>query len=77
MNDIRAKYRFVVELDLTSANRLVEMCKKRSVSKSAMIRYLINEKYERDFKDTITERDDEIRREVERQIEKEYERKSD
>jgi len=50
MNEIVAKYRFVVELDIETANRLAEMCKKRSVSKNAMIRYLINEKYEREFK---------------------------
>ena len=46
----KARYRFVCELDIETANRLVEMCKKRGVSKSAMIRYLINEKYEREFK---------------------------
>ena len=72
MNDIRAKYRFVVELDIDSANRLAEMAKKRGVSKSAMVRFLVNDYYEKEFRDTITERDDEIRREVERQIEKEF-----
>ncbi|RLG04809.1 MAG: hypothetical protein DRN68_09480 [Thaumarchaeota archaeon] len=50
MNDIRAKYRFVVELDIDSANRLAEMAKKRGVSKSAMVRFLVNEYYERKFK---------------------------
>jgi len=77
MNEIVPKYRFVVELDIETANRLAEMSQKRGVSKSAMVRFLVNEYYEKEFRDTITERDDEIRREVERQIEKEYERKSD
>ena len=50
MSEIAAKYRFVVELDIETANRLAEMAKKRGVSKSAMVRFLVNEYYEREFK---------------------------
>ena len=50
MNEIVPKYRFVVELDIETANRLAEMSQKRGVSKSAMVRFLVNEYYEREFK---------------------------
>ena len=50
MNEIVAKYRFVVELDIETANRLAEMAKKRGVSKSAMVRFLVNDYYEKEFR---------------------------
>jgi len=50
MSEIAAKYRFVCELDMGTASRLVEMAKKRGVSKNAMIRFVINHYYEREFK---------------------------
>lgn len=50
MLDKKFKYRFVCELDVETANKLTEMADKRNCGKSPLIRYLINEYYDRRFK---------------------------